>query len=554
MKFSLFEDSYTTLSGFLDVINLWKKIVPGSRITSELSFNLSYLSLVRASFCVNSFNIAKLNEIILDLKDKEVKEEYENKIDKYINECISFKKIKCLKKLSDDEKRQKFKNALAHCNYQIIYDENDSNSYHLFGFNLSKKVEGSTKVMIKTEFIECELDLIEFSSVVEFYKKIGNDLYNKHLKEEYVGLDELLTIKVVNFGVLKKAVDKIKVKKDGKLVDLDLDKKNRIINYLHFVRLQNWICIDKKKRKDIFDRVIVPIIDNSLGFNDDLLYYSVPLYLDGKSSMGSGKNIRDYLFDIPVAYVSSVLSTGFFCFNYLKEAAKKEEQNVKFCKDFDLKGVKCVFPKKDNLLKVCNNREFLVNELDKAEREEKKYNKKFNELNVNIESIRLNDCIPDDKKEKLIKNLEINLDEVREKLDDVSVKIPVYKEMLNKKTDYVNCSNFFKHLRNSFSHGFIEIDYNPGLKSKNVEDIVFIFKDYNIDKDDREKRNCVFHVEMTGDVLIRIINALHDRLCIFDELFDENKDTKYFTGTFDEFINSGDANKVKKIEGIEDKQ
>ena len=66
-------------------------------------------------------------------------------------------------------------------------------------------------------------------------------------------------------------------------------------------------------------------------------------------------------------------------------------------------------------------------------------------------------------------------------------------------------------MRNSFAHGFYKIDYLPGFKSGNLEDIIFTFEDYDLDKTTNNKVK-VFELSITANSLYQLLKEFSERI------------------------------------------
>lgn len=74
------------------------------------------------------------------------------------------------------------------------------------------------------------------------------------------------------------------------------------------------------------------------------------------------------------------------------------------------------------------------------------------------------------------------------------------------KSCYVDCTNFFRYLRNSIVHGTYSINYNEALKSKRMKKIKFEFCDYA--ENDKDKKYPLFKIILTAEQLLKLLEKL----------------------------------------------
>ena len=160
---------------------------------------------------------------------------------------------------------------------------------------------------------------------------------------------------------------------------------------------------------------------------------------------------------------------------------------------------------------------------------------------------------PEIKKEQLTRKKEL-LTSQKQAYDDVTNRISTLQALHDSAEDYVEANDFFKHLRNSISHGFYSIDYSKGLSSKDLGKIIFHFEDWEIDKNDRTKRTKVFEADISAAKLTNIFEQLRNRIIenadsmyqqenkdfiIVDERENPKKDNEYVKRVTDQIASRG---------------
>ena len=485
-------------------IDYWATAKVGVKNSFLHQFVLSRLALIRLRVNSISTIIARRNEIINDMEPCDKKEEYIELINNYIDMMPSFSKIQSLVEMTKNEKRQKIKNCLAHSNFKIV-ELDDEKNY---------------EILIENEFVRGRVTLEELDGLRRLYTTIADDLGNFDLI--FGNMRPLLELKSNNAECLRNAIKKIRVIKPNvniynnfTIFNLDLpegkdcsplseESINIIENFIKYIGIDVWISLSQQARAGIFGRHIKFIISNKVDFRNSEEYILAPA-----SFMLTNDNIDRFIemetlkLEAPCAYVSSILDFGYFCFNYLREANKKEKI-VEF-HDVNLNIANC-FCKYETPIKYVDESIYFNRLLDEANNKKSKIIASIEKKEKTKKGLNMSTTVSEEKRNKLISDLNNILKTRYESLKEIEFDIKNINDNLKNARKYNDSSSFFRHLRNSFSHGFYEVDYNKALRTKRLEDIVFTFRDYDIDSEDRNNRTIVFEYKITAKKLVKLLN------------------------------------------------
>lgn len=513
---NFYDYSNLTMDVYNFAIKYWEDAKPNVRVQRIYEVPFSSLALFRVIINGISTTIARTNEIINDLEDEKNREEYLQKIDKFVGELTCFSKIKTYKNLSNDEKRQQLKNCLAHSNFKIIEDTEKTT------------VNERYAILIENDYLSVEISLIELEQLKTFYVSLSDEMdYNK---KTYAGLLDFLTFTINSNNILDGAVEKIGVinleKDDASktlaknitmmhydtpegTVSLNQEDKDIIKNFIKYIGINNWICLDKKVRASFFARQIKFLLDSKIDLRMNVEYVSSLV----RFLLSKGENremIEYYKFESPMVYVSNILDMAYFCFNYLREAHKKEALGEFDFKDFPLTGI-TLDEKYKEFIKKVDEPARIKAELNHKQRLYQKLSRDI----AKEEQLKNGIIIANMDETKRSELLEYKNEKIKSKHEDLKECSLVIQELttaLSEAKVYYDSSNFFRHLRNSLAHGFYSVDYSKGLKSKDLGKIEFTFYDYDINPENRKDRVKLFEVKMTAVRLVRLLNDFSERI------------------------------------------
>lgn len=512
---------------YMELIRLTKNKRPNIQAPGVLYLHKHPIILSRVLAAAFSTYISRVNELLLDLDNSDIHEELEKTVDAALKECGILDKITPKKPMTNNELKQQIKNALAHAEYTIGHEE-----------------EGYICLDITSPKIEGKLNIQELSYLTRAYCEIYNILTPQRLSYQ---VEKFFTQTTNNKNVLRKNIESITVgpyKSSKKLPSavtafgfeteyerpLTKEQQDFIYNYVMYVGIQNWVNLDPDDRMEIFVHVVKPQIEKHLspfitGSNlADILDY---LINDGKGHVSNCEYAK-MVYKFPTIYTNFMVELGFLCLNHIKEAQAKETLEDFNYRNINLKGIKyepksCVrlVTQEEQILKYNKQLEALK---QSAEKEREKLEKKRQE----IISLQENKNIPTEKKKEMLERRKQEIEETSIRLNSLTSRIYNYEDLIEISADYIETNDFFKHLRNSISHGFYSVDYSTGLKEKDLGKIVFHFEDWDISKEDRSNRKKVFSLDITGDQLMNIYEQLKDRLIESANTLDQQLDKRIF--------------------------
>ena len=232
-------------------------------------------------------------------------------------------------------------------------------------------------------------------------------------------------------------------------------------------------------------------------------------------------------FEAPSIYADMLINLGFLCLNYIKEAqAKQELPNFNY-HNINLKGVKYSPTTAVRIVDVAEQQTKLQNQINDLTPAMTKAKKAVEKAKNDLEKLDHNTKIPQEIKAQQYQSRKDSILKNTEKYNELKTKMASLQTSYDNAEDYVETNDFFKHLRNSISHGFYSIDYRKGLKDKDLGKIVFHFEDYEIDKTDRSKRTKVFEADITAKTLTGIFDTLRNRLIEDADTLSQQGDNRF---------------------------
>ncbi|MGN1372134.1 MAG: hypothetical protein ACI4XM_07675 [Candidatus Coprovivens sp.] len=513
--YGLYEDIIGTLSTYFFVIDYWKNA--GPRRSEKRLHKVLYnnISAIRTEINSLSILIARLNEKLNNMDPKE-QTIIDTALANIKSDIIPDSRITCKPDFtSDDSIRQQIKNCLAHSNF-IIKEviENDKKIYYIYFEN--EKIEGY-------------MTLNELQTIKNIYQSILEGIATK--TNILGGLKEIIEQKSSNLNVLKQSIDKMLIVENFSIPNginpdtynqafLELassgrtltdEEKEKIFYYIKYIGITNWISLPVSERKKIIDNNFHHLLENTLhaGNNIDYILYPFLNALNSLTKEGTEK-FQSMHYEAPFAYTSSLLELGYFCFNYLREAEKKEELEGFNYNDFKTKKINPQTFGSEPAIKIVDEPARYNNELLLEQNRKQKLENEINSKNKEIQGLQQSN-VPEPKKTNLINMKQTQLALLQTAYSTCLQNITDITEKQKKAKVYKDYKNLFRHMRNSFAHGFYKIDYVPGFKSRNLEDTIFTFEDYDIDKTTNNKVK-VFELSITADSLYQLLKEFSERI------------------------------------------
>lgn len=510
---------------YMELIKLFKLKRPNINVEAELFLPNHPIIFSRVIAAAYSSYIARTNELILDLDDPSIHKKLEAAVDMVMSDCKMLSKIKPKQPMTNNELKQQIKNALSHAEYTIGHEE-----------------EGTCYLDISSPKIEGKITLADLSHLMKAYSDIYILLTPQRITYR---VDDIFSQTANNKNLLRKSISKIT--KGTYLSDVALpsevtafgwdaveeqpltkEQQDFIYNYISYIGIQNWISMHPDDRMKLFVHVMKPQIENHLSpfvtGSDVMLALDYLLYHGAHYT--TSEEYNQLIYQFPAMYANSIIELGFLCLNHIKESQAKEELSDFNYHNISLKGIayepkSCVrlVTKEEQETKYNNQ---LVHLRQGATKEQATLQRKHND----IMHLQDNENIPPEKRKELLERKKQELEETSERLRKLTSQIYDYEDRFSSCEDYVETNDFFKHLRNSISHGFYSVDYTNGLKSKDLGKMVFHFEDWDISKEDRTVRKKVFSADITGDQLMRIFEELKERLIVSANTFDQQIDKR----------------------------
>lgn len=531
-----------TIDLYLELVKLWKHKKPGLSV-KPLTLTINPIIVTRLILSSIQAQIARSNELSLDIEYLEKNKKVQETIDRTLEESNLIKKVQPKVELTSKEIKQQFKNAISHAEYNLVTDE-----------------EGNTLVEIDSPKIRATYTVGEMIEIAGIYSSAYALLDNKEICYDPT---ELLLLKTNNRNALEKAIKNIRYGKQllneripscvtilgpaiaGEKKELTKDQQQLVRDYILYGGLQNFVqYTDSEKGKIISDRIL-RIIENRPNYRsgtDELEYILDFLLFHGKGN-ASAKDFERLSFEAPSLYTSTLIDLGFLCLNHIKEAQTKQKLEDFNYHNINLKGVTYWPEETVRLVNKEEKQEKLNNQIADLKPKQAKCKEQLQKTKTQIDKLEENDSMPVEiKKEQLEKKKELLISQ-KQSYDEVSNRINALKKAHDSAEGYVETNDFFKHLRNSISHGFYSIDYSKGLSSKDLGKIIFHFEDWEIDKNDRTKRKKVFEATISAAKLTNIFEQLRDRII-------ENADSMFQQENKDFIVIDERSNKEKDFEYV----
>ena len=413
-----------------------------------------------------------------------------------------------------------FRDSIIHVNYDLIYPDKATPfyMYSMSNGNISTASDDFA-VKINSDYIDNIIPLHTFFCLRNDYLYIA---YNSIKKNKIDNIDDFSNCNIKNFSVLEKKLNNVIVN-DEKISSKDVEF---IINYIKYIGIDYWCSLTSVERKNITKSVIMPLLNEHQFVETSNTFSMLPITLIHYSK--DYKKAYKYLkcrYLYPYGYADSLFDSAFYVFNYYKTIINKSNDkdltNELLCSDINLKGVKFIptgaskdYNEEKNKFittKILSTEEELIGEIEKYKDLLKKQKDDINKLeNVIIQ------------KPELVNTLSSFINRKKENIDKYNSIIEDNRNIIkNKNFSIVKQSTFFRKLRNSVSHGRYYIDFNPGFVSRNLNDSVITFWDY-----DEEKQICDFKVQMRADVLKRIIKEFGEKLVPYNEIYNIDEKEK----------------------------
>jgi len=534
-QISFFNQIVDAYKGILELYNFAK---PG--VTIKLPyFVISNIALAQANINSVAYSILCINEEIEKYSKNHSIQHINDVIDEHINKITPQKLVIKDSSLDSDGVRKQIRNCLAHAHFSVVelYDDENDHTFKNINVVLENKsikyyLSYSDFLKLITVFYDIQREIEDKSDeivIANFNSKTKNLVSVKEEIDDYLMLS-LKTSDKVSFLSSKSYIPLIKnelIKKGIKEYDInsllnyvtnsieDLEsvglhivgftleplseeKKKLIFSYIKSIGIGNWVNLPLKEKKSMLsyiDDFIIFDKKNIPSPNDMNLLFGYTALCGSKNGNVPPK-VKNELIDFfkferfiaPFQYAERLLELSYFVFNCARETFNSYN-STKFNYNFyNIDGVKSIITSDDDYYKLVYPRDLIQNKLDQAKKERNakiKNIKKAKQLVTTLEDPR--NCHPD--KVNLLKVTKEKILENYQALKHCNEEIVTLTEGLNNcldNTPYYDCSNFFRHLRNSLSHpDFHKVIYDDAFDKNDLSKIKFRFEDYSHDTSTR---------------------------------------------------------------------
>ena len=422
---------------------------------------------------------------------------------KYIEELSKIEVGKHFISKVETNKQQFFydiRSALAHANYKIfikpelkdpednyIYIENDRVKGKI---SLGKLIEIKEKYQFIKESIDENEEMLANVNYIMSLKTNNKNNYKN-------AIDSLKLAKFkdpsTTIGIIMRAIPELSTEYLS-IVDVkDLtEKQKRIIkSYIDYVGLKKWNNTSTRAK------VVALTLITKFCFNNKVRLQFDTMDLTRSIALGKYYEEKQDGLSIlaPFHYANLLMQYSFYCLNTYKERAKQINIEDLLYTSNELSKI--------NYIDVydCDKDEIENKIIEKLKSEKNKLKIAQENKEKQINGIMSTTKLENDDKISKLKERREELDRISITRKQIDEKLHELTEKQGKYGDYFSSPEFFDRLRNSISHGYYEIDYLSGLKTKNLENMIIRFYDKN------DKR-IVFDFKIRAADLISLFNTL----------------------------------------------
>lgn len=469
---------------------------------NEFLINQVIINLLLANYY--SFFFVNISQFIEDNieNNKEMKTKYSLIIEQILS-CIDNKE-----ETDKDTIVKNIRNALAHADYEIYYNENDlSNSY----------------IMITSDRIKGKITFNEMDKICDSLLTFQNDFFkmDKHLAE----CEDLKKLQSTNQTNFTRSLRKIKLIKlnetmnnwikdainnnsgtervwlfrsellteNNDLEELNSKQRNIIEYYINYLGMSNFIKCPEGIKNLILNMICRNCFDETININIVKLAFN--------ETFDIAFNKYHYAYDglAPMKYYGLLMLYAFYNMNYYNELSKQLDENKVIYSKVDLKDIDIIKLDDDT-----RNTKIKV-KLSSYKSQLKSKKAALRKIKNQLQQISGNNNIPEKKKNEIISNLQTQTIEIVDNINDLEKKIKHLEESSSDIWENFNAQHFFNKLRNSISHSRFKIDYLSGLKYRNLGNTILTFWD---EKDNKK----VFELKIRVDDLIKLFSILISKI------------------------------------------
>lgn len=547
---------------FNEVVETYKNyIMIYSNMRPDANIRIPVLLFTPATYArmtLNSvaYNILCVNEEIDKYISKYNEKYINNLIKDAIEKVIPFDNIIKKEEMSNDETRKQIRNCFAHAHFSLIENQPKENSedFDLNNFLIKFENKKIKFILSYEQFIELEnsfleiimniedktdiisiipIKAIQFKNLNEIKKDLDLSLLlNLRPKKTFVSQDiDQLVVNISN-EIIEKGIpinrdtiitikEKINaLKKEGyNFFDYKLEKypeeaKNRIINYIKLIRISKFNNIPQELKKEIITRSNRHFLYENkfiVSPNDMLilLHHFNNIVAEDKQQLIEKHfyyncyKKQEYFSIFHTA--EKMLELCYYVFNFSKETLEGYN-DIGFNLYFDnINGVKNILLSNSEWCKEIKSEEHINNKIKNVQQEIHSKIRTIKKCKKSVKNLE-NPKNRNPKKKEILEEVQKNIIETYNKLKILrEEEQKLLKELKENKNcePYYDCTNFFRHLRNSLSHpARHRVIYDDALKNDDFEQLKYNFTD------DEGK----FDVTISDKQLVTLINMMSKKI------------------------------------------
>ena len=389
--------------------------------------------------------------------------------------------------------------------------------------NLREKYANDRRIWYITEakYSSCKNDffLNQYlkSMKIFYFKSIkeGEQSNVESMLKKYPHLKNILSTIRSNTGHSNFDIEELSEEESNK-------RKNYIKNYINYIGKNNWKFVEvlpdgifQELFEDIMLRSSFEDYSNVTGLCNKFCLAFEMVHISQIMNKSFGKVHKDMLtllsLETPTLYANMLLGMTSYETVFLKE--NNNDTNVPLFEYHNISGMENVqlsvdtgkepsiqynLPGSEKKQKYNNYIESLRDQLKKLKRSASKTYKikdQLSDKNPKKEELA-------EKYENSIKELNEQIENVRKRIEQMEVRSHEYDE------NYMDCSEFFRHMRNSIAHGNVRINYDKAFKRRDLSEIEFTFYDYP----NGEYETPEFMVTLNAKKLLKIADGIQSRV------------------------------------------
>ncbi len=493
-----FENGDIIIRDFNQMLNYWSqkgnskfyknKVL--DNVVLEFTPSLLPLLVVNASSYIISMSEKRLEDEIANRPNDPLIQDFKD----YTLKTLDMDKYFIKKVPLDDEKMfHQIRNVLAHSNYKLYYDYEKLNDSYIECENdsikgripvtvleqMSNKYESVVTAMMEDSTILC--DYKNLTNLTSTNEKSFQEALHNIKKGEIVGRSYSST---KNYGIpdLNDTTLNVTASK------LSNEERRVLESYINYIGLSTWNDMPSALNHNLLLLVSKILFSSKPYFSKNFIQESI-------NTIMAPKNYPFIQLLSPFIYQNLLIQYTHYCFNTIKELAKKNTIDDSLYSNVDLSDVDIISLFDFNDSSVLNDK---INSLESGLNRAKQDLENVEKQIINIPK---STKLTEEQKTALLASRQAYVNTKNNDISQMTLEKSSLENELNNHTQYLKSPEFYDKLRNSISHGFIKIDYLSGLDYRNLGNTVITFYDKN------DKRD-VFEFKITSKNLQLLFNNL----------------------------------------------